>query len=136
MKYVIDASFIASLFLPDEANAAIDRFATRIMQAGAAAPAILQLEITNILLMAQRRKRISGVQAQQISEAFNHLPVVLQPALMPAQRADVLHLAQKHGLTAYDAAYLELAMRLSASLATLDTQLVRAAKAEGISSVP
>jgi len=57
--------------------------------------------------------------------------VTLQPALTPIQRGDLLNLARKHRLTAYDAAYLELALRLDLPLATVDDRLMRAARAEG-----
>lgn len=129
---VIDASFVASLFLPDEASEKSAALAEGIARDGAAAPGLLQLEMTNILLMAERRKRIDGVQLRQLSEAFDKLPIALQPALTTEQRAQVLRLAQKHKLSAYDAAYLELAMRLSLPLASLDEPLRKAAAAEGV----
>jgi len=132
MKFVIDASFVASLFLPDEASEACDKLANRIAREGATAPGLLQLEVTNILLMAERRKRISGKQLKQLSEAFDRLPVTLQPALTADQRRDVQRLAEKHALSAYDAAYLELAMRLGLPLASLDESLSEAAADEGV----
>ncbi|MGD1276111.1 MAG: type II toxin-antitoxin system VapC family toxin [Tepidisphaeraceae bacterium] len=132
MKFVIDASFVASLFLPHEASEACDKLANRIAREGATAPGLLQLEVTNILLMAERRKRISGRQLKQLSEAFDRLPVTLQPALTADQRRDVQRLAEKHTLSAYDAAYLELAMRLGLPLASLDESLSEAAADEGV----
>lgn len=132
MICVVDASFIASLFLPDESNAAADKLMVKIKRGGAAAPGLLQLELTNIVLMAKRRKRISGAQLSQLSAAIDQLPVTLHPALTPTQRSEVLAYADKHGLTAYDAAYLELATRLGLSIATLDEALAKAAKAEGV----
>ena len=132
MSCVVDASFVAGLFLPDEASERCAKFAARLHDAEANAPGLLQLEVTNILLMARRRKRISGVQLTQLSQAYDQLPIMLHPALTPAQRAAVLKLASDHRLTAYDAAYLELAMRLGASLASLDEALLTAAAAEGI----
>ena len=132
MKCVVDASFVASLFLPDEDNSTSDRLADDLSRDGAVAPVLIQFEASNILLMAHRRKRISGVQLGQLSEAFDQLPITLQPALTAKQRADVMRLAEKHGLTAYDAAYLELSMRLTLPLASLDKPLLKAAKAEGV----
>lgn len=130
---VIDASFVASLFLPDEASDRAALVAEAIAHDGAAAPGLLQLEVTNILLMAERRRRIDGVQLLALCEAFDKLPVSLQPSLTPDQRAQVLRLAQKHRLSAYDAAYLELAMRLALPLASLDEPLRKAARSEGVS---
>ena len=132
MKYVVDASFVASLFLPDESQLASDRLANKIKKDGATAPALLQLEIANILLMARRRKRIAGTQVAQLLQALDHFPISLQPALSSKHRADLVHLAEKHNLSAYDAAYLELAIRLTLPLASLDKQLVKAAGAEGV----
>jgi predicted nucleic acid-binding protein len=135
MKYVIDASFVASLFLPDELNRTCDEFAKLLVKQGATAPALLQIEVANILLMAERRRRINGVQLKQLCEAFDTLPIMLQPALTRGQRDEVLRLAQKHSLTAYDAMYLELSMRLGVALATLDEPLAKAANAEGVRAV-
>jgi predicted nucleic acid-binding protein len=132
MKYVVDASFVASLFLPDEASQSSDEFAKRMVKHGATAPGLLQIEMTNILLMAERRRRINGMQLKQLSDAFDILPIMLQPPLIPEQRAEVLRLAQKHTLTAYDATYLELSMRLGLELGCFDKSLVAAAKVEGL----
>jgi predicted nucleic acid-binding protein len=131
MKLVIDASFIASLLLPDEAAEASAAQLEQIKEGGAVAPTLWQLEVANMLLTAQRRKRIDASQFVRILEAVDSLPVTLQPALTDKQRGDLLNLARKHKLTAYDAAYLELALRLDLPLATVDDRLMRAASAEG-----
>jgi predicted nucleic acid-binding protein len=132
MKYAIDASFVASVILPDEATDRMTTLAKTLERDQTTAPALLQLEVTNILLMAQRRKRINGTQLKQLSDAFERFPVTYQPVLTAQQRALVLSLAEKHNITAYDAAYLELAMRLGVTLASLDDPLTKAAKAEGV----
>jgi predicted nucleic acid-binding protein len=132
MKWVIDASFVAALFLPDEMSERVAALAKDLVKEEAAAPALLQLEVTNIFLTASRRKRISTSQLKELSEAFEELPIIFHPALTGPQRAEVLRLAQKHGLTAYDGAYLELAMRLGMTLVSLDKSLARAAMAEGV----
>jgi predicted nucleic acid-binding protein len=131
MKLVIDASFIASLLLPHEAAEVSAARLKQIEDDGAAAPALWQLEVANMLLTALRRKRIDASQFVRLLEAIDSLPVTLQAALTAKQRGDLLHLARKHELTAYDAAYLELALRLDLPLATFDDRLIRAARAEG-----
>jgi predicted nucleic acid-binding protein len=131
MKYVVDASFIASLFLPDEASEMSAALAKKIAKEGAATPALWQLEVTNLLLMAERRNRIDAAQFTRLLDAIDTLPIQLQPALTPKQRGDVIQLARKHQLTAYDAAYLELAISLDLTLTSLDDALIRAANAEG-----
>jgi predicted nucleic acid-binding protein len=132
MKFVVDASFIASLLLPDESSRASDRLAGTLVSEGSTAPALFQLEVTNILLMARRRGRITGTQLMQLSDAFDLLPIHVQPALTVQQRGEVQRLAERHILSAYDAAYLELSMRTGLSLVSLDKSLAKAAKAEGI----
>ena len=130
MKWVIDASFVAGLFLPDEMSDKVAAVARDLVKEEAAAPDFLQLELTNILIVASRRKRISPSQLKQLSDAFDQLPIVYHGALTAPQRAEILRLAAKHGLSAYDAAYLELARRERLPLATLDAALATAARAE------
>ncbi|MGD0769387.1 MAG: type II toxin-antitoxin system VapC family toxin [Tepidisphaeraceae bacterium] len=132
MKWVIDASFVAGLFLPDEMSDKVAVLARDLLKEEAAAPDFLKLELTNILIVASRRKRISASQLKQLSDAFDQLPIVYHGALTAPQRAEILRLAAKHGLSAYDAAYLELAMRLAVPLVSLDKSLIRAAIAEGV----
>jgi predicted nucleic acid-binding protein len=136
MLCVLDASVTAALFLPDEASDRSTALAARINRHGAAAPSLWQLELANLLLTALRRKRISPAMQKQIFEALDVLPISLQPSLTPGQRDSVIHLAQRHGLTAYDAAYLELSIRLNLPLATLDETLRKAAKVEGVVILP
>jgi predicted nucleic acid-binding protein len=131
MRLVIDASFIASLLLPDEAGERSALLLGEIKEGGAVAPTLWQLEIVNMLMTAERRKRLNASEVNRLLEAIDALPVTLQPGLTSKQRGDLVHLARKHALTAYDAAYLELALRLDLPLATVDASLVRSAKAEG-----
>ena len=131
MKLVIDASFIASLLLPDEAAEESATQLEQIREGNAFTQTLWQLEVANMLLTAERRKRIDASQCARIFEAIDSLPITLQPALTAKQRGDLLHLARKHRLTAYDAAYLELALRLDLPLATIDDHLIAAAEAEG-----
>ena len=135
MKLVIDASFIASLLLPDESAEESAAQFGRIKEGGAAAPALWQIEVANMLLTALRRKRINASQFARILEAVDSLPLTLQPVLTEKQRGDLLHLARKHELSAYDAAYLELALRLDLPLATIDGRLARAAGNEGVTTL-
>jgi len=133
---VIDSSFTASIVLPDEANQESSVWASRIGDEGAAVPGLWQLEMTNLLLVAQRRKRITGAMLTQILGALDVLPIAVHSPLNPGQRGEIIQLAGKHGLTAYDAAYLELSVRLNLPLATLDNALKKAAKSEGVTVLP
>ena len=85
MKWVIDASFVAGLFLPDEMSEKAAALAKDLVKDEAAAPALMQLEVTNIFLTASHRKRISTSQLKELSEAFEELPIVFYPALTGPQ---------------------------------------------------
>lgn len=135
MRCVVDSSFLASLFLPDEDSAGSSVIAGEIARDGAAAPGLLQLELANLVLTAERRNRITSADRAEILEAIDALPIMLQPVLDAEQRRDAIRLAHKHGLTAYDAAYLELS-RLNLPLATFDKALRKALAAEGAESLP
>jgi predicted nucleic acid-binding protein len=90
-------------------------------------PAHWPLEIANGILMARRRGRVTDFQVREFIEDLAALPIEVQPASAPAAWPEILRLAQKHRLTAYDAAYLELAQRTGLPLATLDGDLRKAA---------
>jgi predicted nucleic acid-binding protein len=136
MLCVVDSSFTATLFLPDETNDESAALAGRIGRDGATAPALWQLEMANLLLVAERRKRITPAMHKQITEALDVLPITVQSPLTRGQRSDVIHLARRYALTAYDAAYLELSVRLNLPLATFDEALRKASKAEGVAILP
>jgi predicted nucleic acid-binding protein len=132
MGTVIDASFAATLFLPDESSArSSDRFA-EIARDVVIAPALWQIEIINVLIMAHRRKRISAAVLGQLIDVVGHLPIAIESPLSPVQRATVANLAISYELTAYDAVYLESAVRRGFALITLDSALMKAARAVGI----
>lgn len=115
---VVDASVAAAWFLPDEATpfteAALEVSATSEVWV----PALWLLEIGNLFISAQRRKRTTAAQRQELvlAAAALRLRVDREPVGMVALDA----LAAQYGLTTYDATYLELALRRSLPLATLD----------------
>jgi len=94
----------------------------------AIAPSFWPHEVLNALLAGERRKRISEDLVQSFLDDLATLPVVLEqfPAGIVFDRIE--RLSREHGLTAYDAAYLDLALESSLPLATLDEDLVRACK--------
>jgi predicted nucleic acid-binding protein len=135
MGAVVDASFLASVMLPDEVSEASTTKLEQLAEDGVTAPALLQIEITNLLVMAERRKRITEGECRRLSDAIDELPIIIQPPLTTLQRATVLHLSREHELTAYDATYLELALRLGHDLATHDVKLRKAAGSTGVALV-
>lgn len=121
----------------DEAAATTDKLLDSLGKGAKAFSAPLwRWEVGNALLMAERRKRISSADTQRHLTALQVLPVELDDqASREAWHAAIL-LARKHQLTLYDGAYLELAVRRGLPLGSLDTELRKAAKAEGVKALP
>jgi predicted nucleic acid-binding protein len=130
---VIDGSAALALVLPDEASEVASAAAEALAQGTALfAPAHWSLEVANGLLMAERRKRISAADAMAALNYLRQLPIVIEEESAERAFAETSGIARRYDLTAYDAAYLELAMRRRASLATLDRPLRKAAAAAGV----
>jgi predicted nucleic acid-binding protein len=133
MACVIDPSVALAWLLPDETTprAAAIRAA---VENGAEAwiPVHWWLEIGNGLLMAERRGRITPEQVVLALSLVNALPFEEDEETAEQIPARTFALAREHGLTIYDAAYLELAQRRGAILATFDEQLLKAAAKEKV----
>lgn len=95
-------------------------------------PSHWPVEIANALLMAERRKRISQAEAMEILALVRKLTLTVDETSAHQATRDTFALARQYELTVYDAAYLELAMRKGASLATNDRELAQAAKSAGV----
>lgn len=130
MSAVIDCSITLPWFLEDERTRFTDQILNAIDAVEYWAPPIWRLEMVNGLLMAERRKRIDRSWRIECVRQAERLNVRLDPA-EPNMEA-VASLADRHGLTAYDATYLELAIRQKFGLITQDKDLVRAADTEGL----
>ena len=127
--WVIDASVTMPWFFPDEATPFTERLLDALGEQVLWAPTLWVLECTNVLQSAQRRRRIDAHRRAEIAGELSALPVRLDPETPDFVRLD--RLASTHGLSAYDAAYLELALRRSLVLVSLDVRLMAAAKALG-----
>jgi predicted nucleic acid-binding protein len=90
------------------------------------------LEVTNVLLNAQRKGRVTENRVEQFLDVLSQLPFHIDPVSMKRAVYDIRVLAQAHRLTSYDASYLELALRLGLPLASLDDDLKKAALASGV----
>jgi predicted nucleic acid-binding protein len=126
MPMVVDASVTIGWYLADEATDTTQMVLGLLGESEAIAPALWWFEIRNALLMNERRARLDPSQIAAILAHLARLPIALDRE--PAGDA-VLALARAHRLTFYDAAYLELALRRDAPLATLDQRLGAAARA-------
>jgi predicted nucleic acid-binding protein len=129
LSFVVDASIALSWYLPGETSPTAEAAFARLREGDAAAPLLWWLEVRNILVMSERRARITPAQTAQILTRLAELPLRLDAT---PDSAVVMGLARDHGLTVYDAAYLELALRLAIPLATLDRALADAAPAAGV----
>lgn len=119
--------------LPDETNARADAVRDAVENgADTWIPVHWWLEIANGLLMAERRRRITAEQVAQALSLLNALPLEEDEQTAEQISVRTLTLARKHNLTVYEAAYLELAQRRGATLATFDDQLLKAASKEKI----
>ncbi len=95
-------------------------------------PPHFQLEVANFLVQAQRRGTLSGAGAQQALRYLQHLPITVDSSMHMQVFTDVIAIAQRNGITSYDAAYIHCARSRGARLASLDKQLLAAAEAEGV----
>jgi len=128
---VCDCSVSAAWCLDDEASAAADEVLTLAAGAEILVPAIWPAEMANVFWAAERRDRITAVDADAALVALGRLPIRVDPGA-PDSAQRLLTVARAHNLSAYDAAYLELALRHGVPLATLDRQLGEAAHAAGV----
>ena len=131
MKFVLDASVALAWCFEDTASPAAD-YALAVLEKGgeAIAPALWRLELANVLVMAEKRKRLSEADTARFLSLVENLPIRVVPDHGGVETFVVL--ARAHGLTAYDSAYLDLALRTGLPLATLDSQLADAARKAGV----
>jgi predicted nucleic acid-binding protein len=92
-------------------------------------PAIWPLEVSNVLLIAERKGRISEAGVTRFITLLDQLPIVVEQESPSRMFKEILALGRKYNLSSYDASYLDLAMRKGLSIATLDKKLIAAAKA-------
>ena len=131
MTVVLDAPVAAAWVLPDERPGAADAVLDLVGRDGALAPSLLWYELRNILVTAARRGRMPDGEGPLALARLRRLPIKTVDMSLSAD-VEVIALAERHRLTAYDAAYLALARMRVAPLATADAALRRAAEAEGL----
>ena len=130
MAFVIDNSVVSAWFLENEVTPYGEAIAARLLDEQAHAPALWELEFINVLRTACLRGRMTAAHAQNVVAEIEALPIEVDRALVP--RSEMLALALRFGLSSYDAAYLELALRLQLPIATKDGTLHDAAIASGV----
>lgn len=123
---VIDCSAAIPWFLEDEATAWSEGLLDALPRHSLHVPALWHLEFANVLLTAQRCKRINARDAKGLLARASRLPLATDGRVVPL--VEIADLADSNGITTYDAAYLELATRLNCPLATQNKALEKAAK--------
>jgi predicted nucleic acid-binding protein len=130
--FVADASAAAAWVLPDEKNPAADLVFDRAMREGFVVPFIWPAEIANLLMMAERRGRIDTAKRREAASILAGAAAEIDGAEQSTLCSAAALVASQHGLSIYDALYLELAARRGLPLATSDARLAKAARDEGV----
>lgn len=132
MSVVLDSSVTLAWLYSDELTDPVRQVLERVTATRAWVPTLWRLEVANSLHMAVRRKRIDAAFRDASLADLALLNIGTDPDTDAFAWSMTLQLAQSHGLTVYDAAYLELAQRMALPLATLDEELRAAGRAVGI----
>ncbi len=135
MSFVLDNS-VAMCWLLADGNPADVAYAEAVLDAlreqQALVPSLWALEASNVIARAEAKGLLTEARSQAFVVLLQRLNIVTDPATAAHALGDTLHLARRYKLSAYDAAYLELALRTGLPLATLDADLEKAAQAAGV----
>jgi predicted nucleic acid-binding protein len=134
MKLVLDASMALAWLFERKNETEIhcaERALSTIADVETWVPMLWHTEIINALLIGERRRAVTEAQVIDYLQKLYGLPIITDDTT-PANRRDlIMALAREHELTAYDATYLELALRTDATLATFDAKLANAMQNAG-----
>lgn len=133
--FVLDCSLTMTWCFSDQATALTKHVLDQLEYKRAIVPSLWFYEVGNVLLLAERKKKITPEGGKEFLQLLNNLPIfIAEPQL---QNNEILHrvlgIGRKFSLSLYDATYLELAFRNKIALATLDKELITAAKRLGVS---
>ena len=129
---VVDASTALAWCFPDESSDYADGVLIALEGRTILVPALWNLEIANAILVGERRNRLRQAEIRRFAALLEGLSLLQNRQSVGEHLSNVLPLARKYGLSAYDAAYLELSIRRHAPLATLDGKLLGAARQAGV----
>ena len=135
MSWVLDCSFTSALFLPSEnSNNVNDFFATLKQKVKPIVPLLWWYETANVLAVSENRKKLSHPDIVKLISLFKIFGLQTDYLYGSAFTKEIYELAHHYNISAYDAVYLELAIRKSAALASLDKRLLDAAAHSRIST--
>ena len=135
-RFVLDCSMTMAWCFEDEAQPRADAVLALLADGEALVPGLWPLEVTNVLAVCERRNRITAARIDEFIGMLRSLPIRIDDQTARQGLDRTLALARAEPLTAYDAAYVELALREACPLATLDATLSRTAAKLGIAGVP
>lgn len=129
---IVDCSMAMAWCFADEGNEETARVQNRLIAESAVVPAHWFLEVTNVLALAEKRKRISAADATQFVNLLKAFDIQADQDISTRAFDHILPLCRSYALTSYDAAYLDLAIRRQLPIASLDDDLRRAAVSLGL----
>ena len=132
---VVDASVALAWCFPDEGSKEAERILAALKGVTVLVPGVWALEIVNAILVGERRKRLKQPEILRFVALLESLPISEDHQTVGDRVANVLPVARNYALSAYDAAYLELAIRHNSPLATLDAGLQKAARRAGVGTI-
>lgn len=132
MAFVLDTSVVMAWCFEDEASVYAESVLDSLRNTEAFVPSIWPLEVANVLLVGIRRRRVDETKAQQFLANLTSLPIHVDSVSLPRSTGAILQLARTQDISAYDASYVDLAMRRGLELATRDVRMREAATRLGV----
>jgi predicted nucleic acid-binding protein len=132
LSFVLDTSVTMAWLFEDETTRTTEAILDRLNEEDALVPTLWTYEVGNVLLMAERRNRITEAQGRRFAQLLESLPIHILDSHLKSLWNNAIVVAREHGLSVYDGTYLDLAMREGIPLATRDKALRKAAKKLGI----
>lgn len=126
--FVVDNSVVIAWCFEDESDSYTDGIQDLLAHDVAFVPSIWPLEVTNVLLVAERKKRLTKAASGHFIAMLTQLPIVVDPTEPERVFHDIISLARQYKLTSYDASYVELAIRKGLPIASLDNAILKAAR--------
>lgn len=130
--FVLDCSVTMAWCFEDESNATSDKILASLKESKAMVPSIWPLEVINVLRVGERKKRLSASQSNTFINLLRGLPIEVDMNPIDLPNQSILEISREYSISAYDAAYLELALRKNLPLVSFDKILCEAAKNAGI----
>lgn len=130
--FVVDNSVVMAWCFADEVGDYADRVLGKLESAEVLVPAIWPLEVGNVLLVAERRKRLSEADSIRFLALLCELPITVEQESPDRMMKEIVALAREYDLSTYDASYLDLAMKRGLPIATQDKALLKAAQKSNV----